>query len=78
MRLQDGESPLVGRVEICMSGVWGSICDNLWDDTDAAVVCRQLGFSDQGATELTKDVASKEKYSLYCMGSVALPIMYLI
>ncbi|ORU95125.1 MAG: hypothetical protein A6F71_10755 [Cycloclasticus sp. symbiont of Poecilosclerida sp. M] len=48
LRLQDGTNLLEGRVEICMDGVWGSICDNLWDEFDAAVVCRQLGFSDQG------------------------------
>lgn len=48
LRLQDGPSEREGRVEICMNGIWGSICDNLWDDVDATVVCRQLGFSDQG------------------------------
>ena len=48
LRLQDGESRLDGRVEICMEGIWGTICDNQWDNSDATVVCRQLGFSDQG------------------------------
>lgn len=48
VRLQGGIVSGHGRVEICFGTVWGSICDTLWDDNEAAVVCRQLGFSDQG------------------------------
>ena len=44
VRLQFGANERIGRVEVCVSGFWSSICNNLWDSRDADVVCRQLGF----------------------------------
>ena len=37
-----------GRLEVCIEGSYGSVCADLWNNHDASVVCRQLGFSPNG------------------------------
>lgn len=48
LRLMDGTSPYDGRLEVCLAGVWGTICSYLWDRSDAMVACRQLGINATG------------------------------
>ena len=44
LRLADGETVNDGRVEVCLNGEWGTICDHGWGPAEARVVCNQLGL----------------------------------
>ena len=45
----DGADASQGRVEVCINSAWGSICNQLFDNDDAGVVCHLLeGFYREG------------------------------
>ncbi|RDD36070.1 Scavenger receptor cysteine-rich domain superfamily protein [Trichoplax sp. H2] len=45
IRLTGGRNNSEGNVEIYHNGTWGAICDKYFDEEDAIVFCRQLGFA---------------------------------
>jgi len=67
----DGSSNMEGRVEVCLSGVWGTVCDNDWSAVDANVACRQLGYSGSDATVFTNAAQFGQGFGLIALNDVA-------
>lgn len=57
LRIAGGSSR--GRLEIHKSGQWGTICDDNFDDLDATVACRQLGYASGRAVFMHEGVFSQ-------------------
>lgn len=46
LRMVDSPNERSGRLEVFHSGQWGTVCDDFFNDTDAGVACRQMGWDD--------------------------------
>ena len=47
VQLVGGSELWEGTVEVCVNNSWGTVCDDSWSDSDASVVCAQLGYPTQ-------------------------------
>ena len=83
VRLTGGSNQYEGRVELCVNGVWGSVCDSGWDNREASTVCRQLGY--QGLCFLAKYIdqlvsvfiaSSYKTNSFFGVGNTPIHIYY--
>ena len=48
IRLTQVESEVIGRLEMCSSGIWGTVCGNGATDDVATVACRELNHAASG------------------------------
>ena len=71
--LSDGDIRLVDRtpalneglVEMYHDGQWGAVCASNWDDSDAWVVCEQLGYKPyQGGYAISSDTYAQESSTI--------------
>ena len=76
VRLVNGTTSLEGLVEICRNNDWGTAaaCVGFWGSADASVVCRQLGFSPQGAEAFSQAAFGQHSFivwldTVHCVGT---------
>ena len=68
VRLVNGNSAREGRFEILYDGVWGTVCGMEWDEREANVVCRQLGYD--GAVAAIPWTAFGRRYRMSMMNHI--------
>jgi hypothetical protein len=69
MRISYKEYSCTGNIEILHKGRWGNVCDDEWDELEARVVCKQLGYKGSKAwptgNSYFGQARSKVKYYTY-------------
>ncbi|XP_071798713.1 scavenger receptor cysteine-rich domain-containing group B protein-like isoform X2 [Asterias amurensis] len=72
IRLFGGNLRSEGRLEIYTTNGWGTVCDQDWHESDAEVVCRELGFTGVTTSNLDGDFGVGNYpiavTSVYCSG----------
>ncbi|XP_041035499.1 scavenger receptor cysteine-rich type 1 protein M130-like [Carcharodon carcharias] len=51
VRLQDGQNPCQGRIEVLYNATWGTVCADSFGMVDAEVVCKQLSCGSARSVE---------------------------
>ena len=44
VRLVGGDLEQEGILEICVNGLWGTVCSSGWSTIDSLVACKQMGY----------------------------------
>ena len=61
-----GGTATQGRIEVCINGREGTVCDEGWEDVDARIACLQLGLP--SSSEHNVQVCSNYPPALCCDG----------
>ena len=74
IRLINGTYKNQGRLEVQVSGIWGTVCLNSWGADESNIACRQLGYSKAlfaVSTTVSDDEIPKWLERMNCSGNEA-------
>ena len=70
IRLVDGADFRQGRVEVCNSNAWGTVCDDFFGADEATVACRQLGLNGDGRILLDLEIKLRTCIQAFRIGFI--------